>query len=139
VPTSGFPRWHGCCDSRGIAAEGPPDGKESDVDYTHYDYLELSPGAPRERIEEAYSRVLERFNGHESGQDLSSLVRMIHAAYNVLADPEARRVYDEKLRREAEAADAELKSLLDQPADPAATRFQRVPEPLHLALSQLAA
>ena len=30
--------------------------------YTHYDYLEIAPGAPRERIEAAYARVLERFN-----------------------------------------------------------------------------
>ena len=55
------------------------------MDYTHYDYLELSPGAPRERIEAAYARVLERFNGADGGgQDLSGLVRMIHAAYHVL-------------------------------------------------------
>jgi hypothetical protein len=123
----------------GHQAEAPPDGKESNVDYTHYDYLELSPGASRERIEAAYARVLERFNGGDTGQDLSGLVRMIHAAYNVLADPDARRAYDERLQREAEAADLELKALLDTQPVARLTRIQRVPEPLHYALSALAA
>lgn len=109
------------------------------MNYTHYDYLELSPGAPRERIEAAYARVLERFSGSDGGQDLSGLVRMIHAAYHVLADPDARRVYDEMLKREADAADRELRSLLDAPPSAVVTRIQRVPEPLNHAFSALAA
>ncbi len=113
---------------------------ESDVNYTHYDYLELSPGAPRERIEAAYARVLQRFNGGEAGgQDLSGLVRMIHAAYQVLGDPDARRAYDDQLVREAEAADQELKALLDAPPIHSPCRVQRVPETLDFALSALAA
>jgi len=31
------------------------------VNYTHYDYLELAPGATSNRIEAAYAALLERF------------------------------------------------------------------------------
>ena len=55
--------------------------------YTHYDYLDLAPGASPARIEAAYAAVLERFQygATEAGQDLAGLVRMIHAAYEVLS------------------------------------------------------
>ena len=47
------------------------------VNYTHYDYLELAPGASAQRVEAAYCALLERFQyGHtDAGQDLSGLVR----------------------------------------------------------------
>ena len=108
--------------------------------YTHYDYLDVAPGSPRERIELAYARVLERFNDGlaPSGQDLSGLVRMIHSAYQVLSDPEQRQAYDAQLKREADAADAELKASLDvTPFVP--RRVQDVPEPLNAAFAALAA
>ena len=96
--------------------------------YTHYDYLEVAPGAPRERIEAAYARVLERFNHGmtPAGQDLSGLVRMIHAAYEVLSDPGTRQAYDAQLRRDAEQADAELRAELDA-AFPPPRRERRLP------------
>ena len=108
--------------------------------YTHYDYLEISPGAPRERIEAAYARVLERFNdgAAPNGQDLSGLVRMIHSAYRVLSDPVTRHAYDAELKREADQADAELKTALDAKAA-LPRRVQEVPEPLNVAFSALAA
>jgi molecular chaperone DnaJ len=110
------------------------------VDYTHYDYLELAPGASAERIEDAYARVLERFNdGAPGGQDLSALVRMIHAAYRVLADPETRREYDERLQREAAAADAELKAIAESKWAPLPRRVQEVPQPLSAIWTALAA
>ena len=64
--------------------------------YTYYDYLDLAPGASPARIEAAYAAVLERFQygATEAGQDLSGLVRMIHAAYDVLSSPDRRRNYD---------------------------------------------
>ena len=31
------------------------------MNYTHYDYLDLAPGASTARIEAAYAAVLERF------------------------------------------------------------------------------
>ena len=111
------------------------------MNYTHYDYLEIAPGAPRERIEAAYARVLDRFNYGVApgGQDLSGLVRMIHAAYEVLADPAARRAYDSQLAREADQADAELKAELDRQSAPLPRRVQDVPAALNSAFTALAA
>ena len=46
------------------------------MNYTHYDYLELAPGATSKRIEAAYAALLERFQYGmtDAGQDLSGLV-----------------------------------------------------------------
>jgi molecular chaperone DnaJ len=111
------------------------------VNYTHYDYLELAPGATPARIEAAYMALLERFQYGvtDAGQDLSGLVRMIHAAYAVLSDPEQRRVYDQRLTKEAAAADAELQSQLDARALTGFTRVQQVPAALAAVLPELAA
>jgi DnaJ-class molecular chaperone len=111
------------------------------LNYTHYDYLELAPGASPQRIESAYCALLERFQyGHtEAGQDLSGLVRMIHAAYAVLSDPAQRRAYDAQLTEEAAAADAELQSQLDAAAISGFKRVQQVPEALLATLPELAA
>ena len=58
--------------------------------------------------------MLARFQiGDEPDPDMSSLVRMVHAAYQVLSDPVERRTYDADLASDAEQADAELKSILD--------------------------
>lgn len=109
--------------------------------YTHYDYLDLAPGASPARIEAAYAAVLERFQygATDASQDLSGLVRMIHASYEVLSSAERRRSYDAQLAREALDADAELKSTLDaQPV--ACTRYvQDVPPTLRAVLTSLAA
>ena len=111
------------------------------MNYTHYDYLEIAPGSPRERVEAAYARVLERFNYGmtPAGQDLSGLVRMIHAAYEVLSDPEARHAYDTQLALEADQADAELRMELERQVAHLPRRVQDVPEPLNAAFSVLAA
>jgi DnaJ-class molecular chaperone len=111
------------------------------VIYTHYDYLEVAPGAPRERIEAAYARVLERFNDGmaPAGQDLSGLVRMIHSAYEVLSDPASREAYDAQLRRDAEQADAELKAELDRQIATPPRRVQDVPAPLSAVFAAMAA
>ena len=111
------------------------------MNYTHYDYLELAPGATSNRIEAAYAALLERFQYGmtDAGQDLSGLVRMIHAAYSVLSDPHQRRAYDEQLSKDAAAADAELQSQLDAQSLPGFTRVQQVPETLLATLPELAA
>ena len=77
------------------------------MNYTHYDFLEIAPGADSARVEAAYVALLERmsFGASESGQDLSGLVRRVHAAYDVLSDPDKREAYDAKLAAEAEQAD----------------------------------
>jgi len=105
------------------------------MNYTHYDYHELAPGAPTGRIETAYLQLLERFHyGISDGaQDLSGLVRLIHAAHEVLANPDTRRAYDARLAREAAEADSELKADLDaMPALPL-RRVQDIPASLHAA------
>jgi len=111
------------------------------VNYTHYDYLELPPGAPSARIEAAYAKLIQRFEfgRSEAGQDLSGLVRLIHAAYEVLRNDEARRNYDATLAQEAARADDELKAELDAQAPRPFRRVQSVPEPLNAAFTSLAA
>ena len=52
----------------------------------------------RLRIEAAYETIKRRLNGHSD----EMLVRLIHKAYIVLADPEQRDAYDEALEREAQ-------------------------------------
>ncbi|HVE49256.1 MAG TPA: DnaJ domain-containing protein [Casimicrobiaceae bacterium] len=140
--TSGVGAWHGL--RKPICKRGPqviasPDRMMSMI-YTHYDYLEIAPGTPRERIEAAYARVLERFNDAmtPNGPDLSTLVRMIHSAYQVLSDQERRIAYDAQLAIEADQADAELKQILDMKS-PLPRRVQDVPEPLNSAVTALAA
>ena len=109
--------------------------------YTYYDYLDLAPGASPARIEAAYAAVLERFEygATDAGQDLTGLVRMIHAAYEVLSSPDSRRSYDAQLAHEAAEADAELKKTLDaRPAE--GTRLvQDVPAALRATITPLAA
>lgn len=109
--------------------------------YTHYDYLELTPGASPARIEAAYAAVLERFQygASDSGQDLSGLVRMIHAAYEVLSSAERRRAYDAALALEATQADDELKNTLDAIPELAKRRVQEVPSGLRALMPLLAA
>ena len=78
--------------------------------YTHYDNLELPPGASSTRIEAAYRALTTRLNGEAD----EAMVRLIHEAYAVLSDPKRRHGYDETLKHEAEVADAELKACLDE-------------------------
>ena len=111
------------------------------MNYTHYDFLELAPSACSERVEAAYIALLERmqYGASDAGQDLSGLVRRIHAAYDVLSDPGKREAYDARLAAEAAQADVELKSLLDKPAKCSSRRVQDVPSALAAAVAQMAA
>ena len=111
------------------------------MDYTYYDYLDLAPGASKARIEAAYLQLLERFGygTTDAGQDLSGLVRMIHAAYEVLSNADSRRQYDAELDQEAAMADAELKAALDRQQNWPSRHVQNVPAPLQSAVRALAA
>ncbi len=104
------------------------------MDYTHYDFLDLPPGASAARIEAAY-QTIKRFNGGADDQ----LVRMIHEAYAVLSNPDRRDAYDGELERIAAAADAELKAALDAQGTRQSRRVQDVPIPLLTAISAWAA
>lgn len=103
--------------------------------YTHYDYLDLPPGASAAKIESAYETIKRRLNGHSD----EMLVRLIHKAYMVLSDPEQRGTYDQALEREAQAADAELKAYLDQQLLRRSRYVHDVPAPHEEALSAWAA
>lgn len=109
--------------------------------YTYYDYLELPPGASPAMVQRAYAELLQRFGYGitDAGQDMSGLVRMIHAAYDVLSNPESRRRYDAELARDAAMADAELKAILDQRASATVLRIQDPPPRLRTAVAALAA
>ena len=105
------------------------------MDYTHYDYLELPPGASTARIEAAYQTIRQRMNGHTDPK----LVKLLHDAYIVLSDPDLRHEYDAELRRIAKEADRELKRLLDQESTRVPRRVQDVPAPLLAVLNAWAA
>ena len=109
--------------------------------YTYYDYLELPFGATPARIEAAFLSQLERldYGSSDTGQDMSGLLAMVHSAYKVLSDPDARNRYDATLAREAAMADAELKATLDQHGIGAGQRLQLAPDSLRDALAAMAA
>ena len=111
------------------------------MSYTFYDYLELPQDATPARIEAAYVGLLERFGYGmtDAGQDMSNRVAMIHAAYNVLANPDARAGYDATLAREAAMADAELKATLDQRDAGARYRAEDSPDWLDDSYTAIAA
>src|ERR1039457_3800149 len=101
------------------------------MDYTHYDFLDLPPGASMARIEAAYQTIKQRLNGYSDEQ----MIRMIHEAYTILSNAERRQQYDQELQRVAAAADAELKNALDNQGSRPARRVQDVPMPLLTVVS----
>jgi curved DNA-binding protein CbpA len=100
------------------------------MDYTHYDYLELPPGASAARVEAAYQTIKQRMNGDAD----PTLLSMVQQAYIVLSDSKLRVAYDEYLQRIADEADLELKTVLDEHATRFPRRVQDVPAPLLVAV-----
>ena len=121
------------CPWRGRLGEAT--SHEDTVDYTHYDYLELPPGASAARIEAAYQTIRQRISGDAD----RNLLALVHEAYEVLSDPGQRQNYDRELQRTAEEADRELKSLLDTEAKRMPRRVQEVPIPLLAVVNAWAA
>ena len=116
---------------RGNTSNGSP---EMAVLYTHYDYLELPPGASSARVETAYRMLKKRLNAEAD----EAMIRLIHEAYAVLSDPKRRTCYDETLRRAADEADAELKACLDEKGAKV-TRYMPDLPPLPASLTAWAA
>ena len=85
--------------------------------------------------------MLERlqYGVSEVGQDLSGLIRRIHAAYDVLSNPGKRSAYDASLAEEAAQADIELKRVLAQPSKGSQRFVQEAPIALVKAIKQAAA
>ena len=121
------------CWAKGVAPQ--ESGQETIVLYTHYDYLELPPGASTTRVEAAYRTLKQRLNGDAD----EAMVRLIHEAYAVLSDSKRRQGYDEALQRAAAEADAELKATLDEKGAKVTRHVQAVPAPLMAALAAWAA
>jgi len=105
------------------------------MDYTHYDYLELPPGASAARIEAAYQTLVQRMT---DDTDPTLLSRM-QQAYIVLSDAHLREAYDALLQRIADEADMELKVVLDQNTTRLPRRVQDTPAPLVAVLRAWAA
>lgn len=65
----------------------------------HYDLLEVSPKASAEVIRAAYKSLMQRNHPDRNSDVLDSTARAaaISRAYDVLSDPEQRRIYDETL------------------------------------------
>ncbi len=123
------------CWAKGIAPQVSGTDQETTVLYTHYDYLELPPGASTTRVEAAYRTLRQRLNGEAD----EAMVRLIHEAYAVLSDPKRREGYDETLEHAAAEADAELKATLDELGAKVTRYVQDVPVPLMVALTAWAA
>ena len=66
------------------------------IDY--YEILEISPNASQEIIKEVYGILLHRYNVEHDNEDRSEVQKLdqIHLAYDVLSDPDKRRIYDEE-------------------------------------------
>ncbi len=101
--------------------------------------LAISSGHGLTTFTSIRTSVSFQYGASDAGQDLSGLVRMIHAAYEVLSDNERRRSYDAQLAEEAARADDELKSTLDDQSAVVRRRVQDVPAPLSAAFTALAA
>lgn len=72
------------------------------TEYTHYRLLEIQSTATLGEIKQAYRRLAKLFHPdlQSSITDPEKIVRL-NAAYEVLSDPQRRRVYDAELREKA--------------------------------------
>jgi molecular chaperone DnaJ len=64
----------------------------------YYDVLGVSPGAGAAEIKRAYRQLARRYHPDISGDERSTVFLEVSRAYEVLNDPERRRLYDARLR-----------------------------------------
>ena len=69
--------------------------------HTHYDNLKVARNAPPEVIRAAYKTLSQKFHPDRHGGDTRSTqtFQLITAAYEVLSDPQRRRLHDEWIAR----------------------------------------
>jgi len=60
----------------------------------HYEVLQLSPRAAVETVERVYRLLAKRYHPDNAGTGDSERFGLVHAAYEVLSDPERRAAYD---------------------------------------------
>ena len=114
---------------------GPIPAKQPGL--THYDRLELTPEATAEDLRQAFRTLSKRY--HPDTTTLAAAAaaerfRAVQQAYDVLGDPQRRRVYDDQLQ-----GDRARRSGLAMPSDPrpvaSAARAMPVATSLRRALS----
>jgi curved DNA-binding protein CbpA len=77
--------------------------------HTHYDNLKVSRDAPIEVIRAAYKSLAGKYHPdlHSGSEKAARIMRIINASYEVLSDPNSRRLHDDWIaRREAEPSEA---------------------------------
>jgi flagellar biosynthesis protein FlhG len=116
---------------------GPPEPPRSTEQQTHYEVLEIDPGASDEEIRRATKRVREMYAadalavcGLFAPERLRVLHERIEVAYDVLLDPERRKKYDIELFPEGAPRRPQPAPVATQPrADETPLRVDIVPEP----------
>ena len=73
----------------------------SDAEYVdHYEVLEVECEADSKRIKKAYRAAALKYHPDKnSSENATEMFRRVREAFEVLSDPESRRVFDEKRRR----------------------------------------
>jgi len=73
---------------------------------TLYDRLGVTPQATQKAIQQSYFRLVKKFDpynpDHQNNADTRLQYLVIHDAYRVLSDPEARQKYDLNLRTQSQ-------------------------------------
>lgn len=95
-----------------------------------YKTLQVVPEAEDEVIQAAYRRLARKYHPDVAGEDASSRMAAINAAWDLIGEPEARRRYDGDRAIRAHAADAERRTSTASPGRPrAAARPETETEP----------
>jgi molecular chaperone DnaJ len=70
---------------------------------TYYDTLAVSPNASQSEIKQAYRRLAKQFHPDSNRETAShDQIAQVNAAYEILGDPQQRRVYDRQLNAYAQ-------------------------------------
>jgi len=75
---------------------------------TLYEILGIEPTADDKAIKKAYRRLAHKFHPdrNNGSADCAAAFRTVNAAYEVLADPKRRALYDQQLQQQKEAQQA---------------------------------
>ncbi len=86
----------------------------------YYDILQISRGAPEEIVRRAYRNLAKRYHPdvfRGSVEEANRRMAELNAAYETLSDMQKRKAYDEELKREEEAKQAQRNSARYTPND----------------------
>ena len=100
---------------------------------THYEQLGVAPDASTQQLRQAFRALSKRYHPDTTAlpaAEAELAFRQLRQAYGVLADPAARRSYDERLRQPVRPA-----VVFRPPASPAGDTDQPRPAPVRRSLS----